>query len=290
MMISVAKTIEPWISRVASNTRCSMSTCCSAGLARFSRRRRTMFSTTMIASSTSAPSAMAMPPSVMVLMVAPSAFIDRIAATSDSGMATRVIAVARADSRKANTMATTSTAPSSSALHRLSMETRMKSAWRKMWRSIFMPVGSPAWISSSVASRRSVSSSVLAPGCFWMPSTTAGLPLCEPTPRVGAGPMADLGDVPHQHRLSVALGDHRLGDVVQRRDAPQALDQVFLPASTIEAGRGVLVGVAQRLRRPGRRSGRRPPAVRASASPGTAGCRRRWAAPRPRRAPPARGA
>ncbi len=39
----------------------------------FSRRRRTTFSTSMMASSTSAPTAIAIPPSVMVLMLAPSA-------------------------------------------------------------------------------------------------------------------------------------------------------------------------------------------------------------------------
>ena len=35
---------------------------------------------------------------------------------------------------------------------------------------------------------RSVSSSVLAPGCFWMPMITAGRALCEPSPRLIAAP------------------------------------------------------------------------------------------------------
>jgi hypothetical protein len=65
--------------------------------------------------------------------------MDSTAATSDKGMATKVMAVARAESKKAKTMATTRMAPSRRAVSRFSMEMRMKSAWRKIWRSIFMP-------------------------------------------------------------------------------------------------------------------------------------------------------
>ena len=67
-----------------------------SGLARFSRSRRTTFSTSMIASSTSAPMAIAMPPSVIVLMFAPNARSARTAAASDSGIAVSVIALALA--------------------------------------------------------------------------------------------------------------------------------------------------------------------------------------------------
>ena len=35
---------------------------------------------------------------------------------------------------------------------------------------------------------RTVSSSVFAPGCFWMPMMTAGIALCEPSPRLIASP------------------------------------------------------------------------------------------------------
>ena len=42
----------------------------------------------MMASSTSAPMAIAIPPSVIVLMVMPSSFIAKIATTSESGIAT----------------------------------------------------------------------------------------------------------------------------------------------------------------------------------------------------------
>ena len=159
-----------------------------SGLALFSRRRRTTFSTTMIASSTNAPRAIAMPPSVMVLIVAPSTFMARIAATSDNGRAINVIAVDRQESKKAKTIATTRIAPSRRDASRFSMDISMKSAWRKSRVSIFIPAGRPACTSASVASRRRVSSSVLAAGWRWMPSTTAGFPLAAPMPRFGALP------------------------------------------------------------------------------------------------------
>ena len=56
----------------------------------------------MIASSTSAPMAIAMPPSVIVLIVAPNARSTRIAAASDSGIAVSVMAAARRFARKSN--------------------------------------------------------------------------------------------------------------------------------------------------------------------------------------------
>src|SRR5215470_2166414 len=79
-MMIVAKTIDVRISSVASRTISALGRCSSASFARFSRRRLTTFSTSMIASSTSAPMAMAMPPSVIVLIVAPKARSTRIAA------------------------------------------------------------------------------------------------------------------------------------------------------------------------------------------------------------------
>jgi hypothetical protein len=95
MMIRVANTIDAWISRVASSTTRSVPARRSGSTAAFSRSRRTTFSTTMMASSTSAPSAMAMPPSVMVFRLPPSQVIASTATSSDSGMARSAISVAR---------------------------------------------------------------------------------------------------------------------------------------------------------------------------------------------------
>jgi hypothetical protein len=59
--------------------------------------------------------AMAMPPRVIVLMVAPKACITMTATTSESGMAVSVMKVARTLARKSSTMATTRMPPSRSA-------------------------------------------------------------------------------------------------------------------------------------------------------------------------------
>jgi hypothetical protein len=141
-MMIVAKTIDERISRVASRTIVAAGSRSPSGFDRFSRRRRTTFSTSTIASSTRSPTAMAMPPSVIVLMLAPAARSARNAVASDSGMAVRVIALARRFARNSKTMTTTSTPPSRSARKTLATATSMKSAWRKMRRSIVIPGGS----------------------------------------------------------------------------------------------------------------------------------------------------
>ena len=83
------------------------------------RSRRTMFSTAMMASSTSAPIAIVNPPRVIVLTVAPKAEIASTPATSDSGIASAEITVARMLPRKKNRMMITSTAPSRMATETL---------------------------------------------------------------------------------------------------------------------------------------------------------------------------
>ena len=127
-MITVAKTIDVRISIVAFRTISASGRLASTGFARFSRSRRTTFSTSMIASSTSAPIAMAMPPSVIVLMVAPKARSTRMAAASDSGIAVSVMAAARTLARNSRTTTMTRNPPSRRAFRTLSTATSMKSA------------------------------------------------------------------------------------------------------------------------------------------------------------------
>ena len=59
--------------------------------ARFVRMRRTMFSMSMMASSTTTPTATARPASTIVLTVAPRSVSTTPAATSESGIATRLM-------------------------------------------------------------------------------------------------------------------------------------------------------------------------------------------------------
>jgi len=127
-MITVAKTIDDRTSSVASRTMVAAGSCSGAGFARFSRNRLTTFSTSMMASSTSAPMAIARPPSVMVLMPMPNARIVNTAAASDNGIAVSVIAAARALARNSRTTRMTRIPPSRRARTTLSIATSMKSA------------------------------------------------------------------------------------------------------------------------------------------------------------------
>gem|GEM_PF-6409079 len=174
VMISVALRIGSLISLAAPRIRGSVARRSPGGRRRLSRSRRWTFSTKMIASSTRAPIAMAIPPSVMVFTVPPRARIVMTASASDRGMATTEISVVRTFHRKSSRMAITKNAPSRSAMMTFSTASEMKSAWRKMSRSKVIPSGSSASIRSSSASTRSVSSSVLAPACFWTDRMTAG--------------------------------------------------------------------------------------------------------------------
>ena len=72
---------------------------------------------------------------------------------------------ARTLARKRKTTTTTRMAPSRRATSTFRTAVRMKSDWRKTWRSIFMPVGQrPPRCSSSTRSSSRVSARVLAPG------------------------------------------------------------------------------------------------------------------------------
>ena len=71
---------------------------------------------------------MAMPPRVMVLSVAPTADSANTAVTSESGMATIVIRLARMLARKMTTTRSTSSTPSRRAAETLCTARSMKSA------------------------------------------------------------------------------------------------------------------------------------------------------------------
>ena len=186
--MTVANTMDVRISTVAWWTTAAAGRWSSGGLIEFSRSRRTTFSTPMIASSTSAPMAIARPPSVMVLIVASNPRSTSTAAASDSGIAVRVMAAARRLARNSTTITTTSKPPYRSASMTFATATSMKSDCRKIRRSITMPRGSSCCRASSSRSSRAVTSTVLVPGCFCTPTITAGLPFRDPSPRLSAAP------------------------------------------------------------------------------------------------------
>jgi hypothetical protein len=69
-----------------------------------------MFSISTVASSTSIPTASAIPPRVIVLMVWPLSFSPMIAVRIESGMEVMTISMLRGDPRKTSTISATRTA------------------------------------------------------------------------------------------------------------------------------------------------------------------------------------
>ena len=97
-------------------------------LGRSRRRRLCTFSTSTLASSTSEPMAMAMPPRLMVLMVSPRRCSTMRVTMMDSGSATSEMRVVRTSIRKKKRTMMTNIAPTNSDSCRLEMERSMKSA------------------------------------------------------------------------------------------------------------------------------------------------------------------
>jgi hypothetical protein len=124
-----------------------------------------MFSTSMMASSTTTPTEITRPARIIVLIVVARRYSTNPAASSDSGMATALMTAARQSYRNRTRIRITSSEPSSSARLRLPMAASTKVAGRKMVESISMP-GRPGRISWSATSTPRVTSRVLPQGSF----------------------------------------------------------------------------------------------------------------------------
>ena len=192
---------------------------CVLPAARAWRNRRTMFSTSMMASSTTTPTATTRPASTITFTVAPATSSTSSAATRDSGMAIRLMNAVRHSNRKATMIKATSRMPSRIARVRLSIDCSMKVAGRKIVVSTSMP-RSPGAISAMASSTPLVTSTVFAPRNFW---TTSNKPwpvvhhgVADQRTRVHldlaqVGQPQDLA-VPFQHRnpAEVLRSDDRL--------------------------------------------------------------------------------
>ena len=130
-----------------------------------------------MASSTSAPIAMARPPSVMVLIDRPSAWNTSAVTRMETGIAVSEMSVVRRLSRKANSTTATMIAPSRSASSTFSIEDSMNAACLKMISGAATPAGSDRDRSASATPISCVSRTVSAVGCFCTEMITAGLAL-----------------------------------------------------------------------------------------------------------------
>ena len=143
-----------------------------------------MFSTSMMASSTTTPMATTSPASTITLTVAPIWSSTSTAATRDRGMASRLMNAVRHSNRNAMMMRITSRIPMNIARVRLSSDCSMNVAGRKIVESISMP-GRPGPISARASSTPRVTSIVLAPRYFWTTSMSPGPSLITASPQIG---------------------------------------------------------------------------------------------------------
>ena len=174
----------------ASNTTSSTLRRWPSGFRRFSRRRLNTLSTSTIASSTSEPIAIAIPPMLIVFMLIPLIRSTMMVIRSDSGMVTSEISVVLTFIRNRKSTRITNSAPSISACRILPIEASMKSLWRKMSVLTCTSDGSVFAISAILASRASVRSLVETLGCLVTVSRTPGLPSMDAVPVRGSwGPV-----------------------------------------------------------------------------------------------------
>ena len=159
-----------------------------SGRARFCLSRLYTFSTSTMASSTSEPMAMAMPPRLMVLTVYPIRWSMSTAMMMLMGRAVTEMRVVRRFIRKKNSTTITNSAPSSSASCRLDIDVSMKSLWRKMSVDTCTSAGRVRAMSAISRSMASVSDRVPAPCCLVTVMSTAGWPLTDAVPRRGRAP------------------------------------------------------------------------------------------------------
>ena len=166
-----------------------------------------MFSTPIMASSTTTPSATASPPRVMVLMVQPTASTTITAASSARGMETKVTATLRRSRRNRNSTSVMSTAPSSTSRRMPASAFSMKFAGRcSPGYSVTLRERRDGASSASAASTARVTMSVLAP--YWLErfSSTPGLPMMRVSPNFGATPSVTVAKSRSRRGVAAAAG------------------------------------------------------------------------------------
>ncbi len=143
IIIRVAIKIDALISFEASKTIVNEDSLSSAGFFLFCRSLLYTFSTSIMASSTSEPIAIAIPPRLMVLIVIPRNLRTRTAPRSDKGMASSEMTVVLKLPRKTSRMIVTNTAPSISARWTFLTDLSIKSACRNIFVSSLTSGGRP---------------------------------------------------------------------------------------------------------------------------------------------------
>ena len=145
-----------------------------------------MFSTSMIASSTTTPMATAKPPRVIVFSATPKARNTITAASNESGIDKNEMNAVRGLRKKSKSTITTNTAPMASELPMWPSAISIKFAGRCRPPCSVMPcLSRVGWKSASALSTRRVTSRVFVPYWLVIANSTPGLPMINASPNFG---------------------------------------------------------------------------------------------------------
>ncbi len=251
-----------------------------------------MFSTSMTASSTTTPSATARPPSVMVLILRPMAFIAITAVIKDSGMLTKEISTVFRLPMNRNRMTAISAAP----ITRSSVMPLSAVSMKLAGRCRFEAYMTTPWAfnagsrSCSAASTSRVTFSVLAPYCDAVVTSTPGRPMMTASPKSGAGASVTWATSPiwttappvlgiSVEAMSAVVAAWAFGTTrircseVSIKPPPDREDEVCVALTTSSRLRSRAASAVGSTRTSSRRTS--PPKTTARATPGTASRRGR---------------
>ena len=157
-----------------------------------------MFSSTMIASSITTPTASASASKVIVLIVNPNTHIAPKAATSESGIEVATTRVGRTRRRKPSTVRVASSAPSTSANWVSATDSRIADEKSITWSRCgkVRPSGMYLRSSSTWSWVRFAMSTVFASDCFRMPMPAPGAPLKRARKRSSSAPSSTRATSP----------------------------------------------------------------------------------------------
>ena len=217
---------------------------------RFWRRRRRTFSTSMIASSTTSPSAMTRPARTMVLRVPPRAWRTSTAARSESGMARRLMTAVRHSKRKAARIAATSRQPQSMALLQV-VEGHLDEGGRAEDRRVDLDAaqGGAQRLQGLLHAPRHVER--VAPGLLLDDQQEAGAVVDDGVADRRGVALHHARHVADAQGRAAAEGDRHRGEVLRARDRSRLRDGEPLVGGVDEApgahGRGLPGGGDQRV-------------------------------------------
>ncbi len=204
-----------------------------------------MFSSTTIASSTTSPMASTSASSVSVFTLKPKAYMNTHAPTSDTGIVTRGMMVARRLRRNTKITSATSRIASTIVVKTALIDCSMNTEESYMTSS-FMP--SSDLLISAISSRTACeSSSGFATACLMTPIVTEVLPMKRVMIALVERAHLDAADVAHAHRVAAHVADHDRLELLGRLQVRERQHRELALVALDAAGRDLHVLAPERF-------------------------------------------